>query len=563
MRLLELGTLSTIIPLAIQAMAISTMSSLLWIHDNNVGSIVGRLELLHLCNQLKCDLLDFGLATRQSAGRSENEKAIIERIETAKHILDRVRSSSLLSHAQQIRSVMEGLNTEAIGGSNPDVLKLLPSKYQKLDAEMQSLETMRITLPDSLFGAVRTTTFVATSSFLAAAVCGFFLMSSIKGSLNIIKENCSRHLNNSSLLKLDSGIRELELLDKNFREMFVTVENILKAEKALFDNTQDTIFSLAKEGVFIAANPATIKLIGAVVGSNIGSVMLSSEFVELQKVFSNSISSSAPCRCNLSLRSETAIHIMEASVQWSQYNQTFYVIARDISQEREIEQLKAEFFRRIRQHLSEPLLELEATATALLAGENAELTVRGITVVTTTQTSLRRLIHMLRDLKCLSELERFDLTICPNPTAIADLLQEATSEMMAFAAARRITVSYIACPGSVVLDRERMMQVLINLLSNAIKFSAQNTKISVNAEKTETELTIAVCDQGKGIPHDELPSLFGRFQQGASGGIPGGTGLGLYICKQIVERHNGIIEVLSESSKGTTFVVRIPIVQPL
>ena len=99
-----------------------------------------------------------------------------------------------------------------------------------------------------------------------------------------------------------------------------------------------------------------------------------------------------------------------------------------------------------------------------------------------------------------------------------------------------------------------------NLISNAIKFSKESDKIEINLIKEGNKAIIEVKDNGVGIPKDMIPHLFDRFSKAGRPGIRGeqSTGLGLSIVKQIIERHNGKIEVSSTENKGSTFRITLP-----
>jgi signal transduction histidine kinase len=114
-----------------------------------------------------------------------------------------------------------------------------------------------------------------------------------------------------------------------------------------------------------------------------------------------------------------------------------------------------------------------------------------------------------------------------------------------------------------VIDRDGIEHVVSNLLSNAIKFSPPDRPVTLSLRSTDGEANVSVPDEGPGIPADELPRLFRRFHRvpgiAVQAGSSVGLGLGLYICKAIVERHRGRIHVESEIGKGSTFSVTLPL----
>jgi signal transduction histidine kinase len=118
----------------------------------------------------------------------------------------------------------------------------------------------------------------------------------------------------------------------------------------------------------------------------------------------------------------------------------------------------------------------------------------------------------------------------------------------------------------VLVDPHRLIQVLTNLLGNAIKFSDRGTVLRVTVTRSPTEVRIAVIDQGRGIPADQLATVFDRFGQveATDARREGGTGLGLPIAREIVQRSGGTITVDSTLGRGSTFTVCLPrITQPV
>jgi len=108
-------------------------------------------------------------------------------------------------------------------------------------------------------------------------------------------------------------------------------------------------------------------------------------------------------------------------------------------------------------------------------------------------------------------------------------------------------------------DRDKIKQVILNLLSNAIKYNRPSGSVIISADSSETEITIAVQDTGMGIPEDALPHLFEKFYRVREHeNKAGGTGLGLSISKQIMQGHNGSLEVKSKVGVGTAFTLRLP-----
>jgi signal transduction histidine kinase len=108
-------------------------------------------------------------------------------------------------------------------------------------------------------------------------------------------------------------------------------------------------------------------------------------------------------------------------------------------------------------------------------------------------------------------------------------------------------------------DPERLQQVVINVLSNAVKFSPEEGVVEVELERQEDVARVIVSDHGIGIPSEFLPYVFDRLRQGANGGNRG-LGLGLWIVRDIVERHGGTVMAESDGEgRGSTFTVTLPL----
>lgn len=146
-------------------------------------------------------------------------------------------------------------------------------------------------------------------------------------------------------------------------------------------------------------------------------------------------------------------------------------------------------------------------------------------------------------------------------SVIADLMIQAADEMLPVAEKAGVDLCVIPLEFKVMVDRDRIIQMLTNLLSNSIRFSGANKRIDFTAKPQENDVLISVRDRGRGIPPDKIETIFGRFQQvdASDSRQNGGTGLGLAICRSIVQQHGGKIWAESIFGAGSTFFVSLPI----
>ncbi|HEY0371123.1 MAG TPA: ATP-binding protein [Thermoanaerobaculia bacterium] len=172
-----------------------------------------------------------------------------------------------------------------------------------------------------------------------------------------------------------------------------------------------------------------------------------------------------------------------------------------------------------------------------------------------------RMSRLILELLDVSRIETGRLEIRREPIQWSGFVRDVVHRHPA-GSERKLHVSVPDMEKEVSGDRDRLEQVLGNLLENAAKYSPDGSDISVNVEDRGDQFVTAVCDRGIGIPADELGQVFERFHRGrqVSSTNYGGLGLGLYITKQIVERHGGAIWVDSKERAGTTFYFSLPVV---
>jgi signal transduction histidine kinase len=151
------------------------------------------------------------------------------------------------------------------------------------------------------------------------------------------------------------------------------------------------------------------------------------------------------------------------------------------------------------------------------------------------------------------------------PIPVAIPISKALENVESLAARKNIEIisSISGGVGFVNGDILSLSEALVNVLGNAIKYSNDDSKIYVMVEESGNEVSISVQDAGIGIAREDLPHIFEGFHRGKEGrAAAAGAGIGLAVCRQIIEAHNGSIAVESELGKGSVFMVRLPAVEP-
>ncbi|MBF0452744.1 MAG: response regulator [Candidatus Magnetomorum sp.] len=177
------------------------------------------------------------------------------------------------------------------------------------------------------------------------------------------------------------------------------------------------------------------------------------------------------------------------------------------------------------------------------------------------------LMSLINDILDLSKIQSDKSQLAMEPILSVSLTQACISALKHHAAQKNIDITFedSSVNGVIYCNKNGLKRVINNLLSNAIKFTPDGGKIVVTvATETSGELSISVQDSGIGIPKDQIPYLFDKFTKTSQSGTKGekGTGLGMSIVKEMIDRHEGKIEVTSVVNKGTCFKILFPQVEP-
>jgi two-component system sensor histidine kinase/response regulator len=213
--------------------------------------------------------------------------------------------------------------------------------------------------------------------------------------------------------------------------------------------------------------------------------------------------------------------------------------------------------------LRNPLASIRGLAEFLQDGTVGQLTPDQLDLVNTIHEASQGMLAMVNELLDLSAIESGVLNIQPDDRPIAELLTKAIYLNNINAGKKGSRIEFASPPHPVMLriDGDKVRQVIDNLLSNAIKFSPPNSVVSVSTETTDAYYSVLVKDQGPGIPENERHKLFQDFGQTSVKPTAGekSTGLGLAICKRIMEAHGGNIEVEPARSGGGVFKITFPL----
>ncbi len=226
----------------------------------------------------------------------------------------------------------------------------------------------------------------------------------------------------------------------------------------------------------------------------------------------------------------------------------------------ELDCLKEDFIANVTHDLRSPTTSIMGFSDMLLSGSAGQLSPKQEQWVETIRTSAQRLAGMINHTLDIAKLEAGMMKFLPESVPVGDMVEEAIGLFQPIGAQRKIEVSARIQKGvpAAWVDPDSLRQVLTNLLSNAMKFTPENGRVLVEVTKQKDgQVMVSVSDTGPGIPKEALPKLFTKFFQVDVGTVKG-TGLGLNICKGMIESQRGKIWAASENDRGATFSFTLP-----
>ncbi len=238
------------------------------------------------------------------------------------------------------------------------------------------------------------------------------------------------------------------------------------------------------------------------------------------------------------------------------------ITLQDMAAVEELERLRAEFLAMVSHELRAPLTSIKGSAATVL-GSTVDMdpaVVRQFFRIIEDQAD--HMHDLVSDLLDVARIETGTLSISPEPAEVSVLADRAKNAFISAGGENNLAIDIAPDLPLVMADRRRIVQVFGNLLSNAARHSSESSAIKVTAVRDNFHVAITVSDKGRGIPADSLPHLFRKFTRSRSEEQGDDTGLGLAICKGIVEAHGGRIWAESDGTGlGARFTFTLPTVE--
>ncbi len=233
-----------------------------------------------------------------------------------------------------------------------------------------------------------------------------------------------------------------------------------------------------------------------------------------------------------------------------------------------INKLKDDFVSIASHELRTPMTAIRSYAWMALHRSDVPLSEKLKKYLERTMISTERLINLVNDMLNVSRIESGRIEIAPSAFDLPNLIGEVMVEVDAKSKEKNLTIEQI--PSQIPMmfaDENKVHQILLNLIGNSLKFTPENGRITVSYQSDGKNIEVSVKDNGVGIGEEDLSSLFKKFSRLDNSYVAtastGGTGLGLYICKSLLDLMKGTIQVKSDGvGKGTTFSFTLPVATP-
>jgi PAS domain S-box-containing protein len=307
--------------------------------------------------------------------------------------------------------------------------------------------------------------------------------------------------------------RLIHLLGTQQRERTRKVER-----RALFATSLDLILLVDRRGHFVEVSPSSAAILGyqpeEMIGRN-GKEFLHSQDLEktrkeMRSARAGHLMHNFECR---HLHKDGRVVTLEWTGIWSEPEQRYFLIGRDMTVSRRNEGLKDEFAATVSHELRTPLTSIAASLALLAGGAAGALPDPVMRLIAIAHTNAQRLVRLINDILDIEKIESGKTVFKLGRVAARRLVEQAIEANRGFAAGFRVSVRLDAASEEAMVraDPDRLTQVVTNLLSNAVKFSPRGQEVEVRIGQHLDNVRIAICDRGCGIPEEFKPRIFEKF----------------------------------------------------
>lgn len=404
-------------------------------------------------------------------------------------------------------------------------------------------------------------------------ILGYLLAKSITEPINDVTKKAALmakgDFNQRVDIKSDDEIGKLAEMFNFLTGKLETTLGEMSSEKSkmetILNYMADGLIAVYKDGRIIHANPKAMEMLGFS-----KEIMIEKKYDELFEPLNDKLTLRYIMEYNETLIGSESINIYESiyNVDYAPFKDEnnnvggLVLVLKDVTKQQKLENMRREFVANVSHELKTPLTSIKSYTETLLDGmlEDRDVAEQFLGVV---NSEADRMTRLVRDLLQLSNFDNKKTKFNMSENDLVKLIKQTVIKLSITAKNKNQELEiFTNCQELIAhFDFDRIEQVLLNIISNAIKYTEDSGEIKIYLEENDHEALIIVKDTGMGIPKEDLSRIFERFYRvdKARSRELGGTGLGLSIAKEIIEAHNGSIEIHSEVNQGTEVKIRIPI----
>ena len=402
------------------------------------------------------------------------------------------------------------------------------------------------------------------SSVVLAGLCSLALATiyerTVSGRLRTFSNELSRLAGLKAGYKSADQIQDLEFSCSALAE---SLSEAIERECAIADYALEFLVALDGAGKLVAFSPSFADFTAFAVHELLGrsfTDFVAPDDVERTGTFLKAVhvsQTTVPFENRFRRKDNTILDVFWLT-EWSEKEGVLFCIGKDVSDQKRLERVRNEFISMVSHDLRTPLTSLGCTLELLSGNNYGELTEKGKSLLSGALESNNRLLLLIDELLDLENIEHGSIPLNKELTSLASLLNSAVEAVSSFAAQQGVEIDSAETNLEAMVDPDRLRQVIVNLLSNAIKFSPRGGQVKVTYRQEKQQIMISISDQGPGIPAKFHDVIFQRFKQVHEDETKEGSGLGLSICKAIVDASGGSIGLESAPGQGSTFWFTIP-----
>lgn len=374
------------------------------------------------------------------------------------------------------------------------------------------------------------------------------------------------------VIQLENAKKQLEKYTHSLEDMVAQrTQDLVESNNKLFaiiNYCADGIMIFSQNGIIESINPAGENIAGAVQSMFVGKSIFDI-FIPEKGRLEKSILNGEKEHLLRDFYIENQVNGQKIPVEISVspiYDENenvlrFVAVIRDESIQKDMDRLRDDFIATLTHDLRTPLLATIQTLSFFLDGSLGELDEKQKLFLSTMKKSNEDILGLVNALLEVYKYESGTLNLGKTKFILNDFLTQCKSEIDNLASKKEVSLSLKLDETNdsvIYADKNEIKRVIFNLLGNAINHNPPKTNVVLSSCLQKNDIVISVKDDGAGIPKSDIPKMFKRFSQGTSEKRSVGTGLGLYLSRQIIEAHGGKIWLETDKQKGTEFLFLLP-----